>query len=69
MGESSGPTAQMPSALVAGKYRLTSLLGRGGMGSVWAGVHTTLGTKVAVKFIDAEHVDSAEARHRFENEA
>src|SRR6187399_299070 len=39
------------------------------MGSVWAGVHTTLGTRVAVKFIDAEHVDSVEARHRFENEA
>ncbi len=63
------PTAQSPSALVAGKYRLTSLLGRGGMGSVWAGVHPTLGTRVAVKFIDAEHVESAEARHRFENEA
>jgi len=63
------PTAQVPSALVAGKYRLTELLGRGGMGSVWAGIHTTLGTRVAVKFIDAEHVDSAEARHRFENEA
>jgi serine/threonine-protein kinase len=59
----------VPSALVAGKYRLTELLGRGGMGSVWAGIHTTLGTRVAVKFIDAEHVDSAEARHRFENEA
>jgi serine/threonine-protein kinase len=63
------PTAQVPSALVAGKYRLTELLGRGGMGSVWAGIHTTLGTRVAVKFIDAEHVDSPEARHRFENEA
>ena len=63
------PTAQLPSALVAGKYRLTALLGRGGMGSVWAGLHTTLGTRVAVKFIDAEHVDSPEARHRFENEA
>jgi serine/threonine-protein kinase len=63
------PTAPLPSVLVAGKYRLTSLLGRGGMGSVWAGLHTTLGTKVAVKFIDAEHVDSPEARHRFENEA
>jgi serine/threonine-protein kinase len=63
------PAAPAPSALVAGKYRLTSLLGRGGMGSVWAGVHATLGTKVAVKFIDAEHVDSAEARRRFENEA
>jgi serine/threonine protein kinase len=63
------PTAQLPTALVAGKYRLTALLGRGGMGSVWAGLHTTLGTRVAVKFIDAEHVDSPEARHRFENEA
>ena len=63
------PAALAPTQLVAGKYRLTDLLGRGGMGSVWAGVHTTLGTKVAVKFIDAEHVDSREARHRFENEA
>jgi serine/threonine protein kinase len=63
------PTAHAPSALVARKYRLTELLGRGGMGSVWAGIHTTLGTRVAVKFIDAEHVESAEARHRFENEA
>jgi serine/threonine protein kinase len=68
-GELGGSTAQAPSALVAGKYRLTELLGRGGMGSVWAGVHTTLGTRVAVKFIDAEHVDSYEARQRFENEA
>jgi serine/threonine-protein kinase len=66
---STSPTAQSPAPLVAGKYRLTELLGRGGMGSVWAGIHTTLGTRVAVKFIDAEHVDSPEARQRFENEA
>jgi serine/threonine protein kinase len=66
---STSPTAQTPAPLVAGKYRLTELLGRGGMGSVWAGIHTTLGTRVAVKFIDAEHVDSLEARQRFENEA
>jgi serine/threonine-protein kinase len=45
------------------------MLGRGGMGSVWEGIHMTLGTRVAVKFIDAEHAESAEARHRFENEA
>jgi eukaryotic-like serine/threonine-protein kinase len=56
-------------ALVAGKYRLSRLLGRGGMGSVWEGVHTTLGTRVAVKFIESEHVNSPEARTRFENEA
>jgi len=54
---------------VAGKYRLTRLLGRGGMGAVWEGTHTSLGTRVAVKFIDAEYAESPEARSRFENEA
>ncbi|HMJ15805.1 MAG TPA: protein kinase [Polyangiaceae bacterium] len=58
-----------PGDLVAGKYRLTRLLGRGGMGSVWEGVHTSLGTHVAVKFIETEHATSSEARNRFENEA
>ena len=59
----------VPQELVAGKYRLVRLLGRGGMGSVWEGIHTSLGTRVAVKFIEAEYAGSAEARHRFENEA
>ncbi|HET9932742.1 MAG TPA: protein kinase, partial [Polyangiaceae bacterium] len=58
-----------PRTLVAGKYQLSRLLGRGGMGSVWEGVHTTLGTRVAVKFIEAEYANSTEARSRFENEA
>ncbi len=58
-----------PPGLVAGKYRLTRLIGRGGMGSVWEGTHTTLGTHVAVKFIEAEYAESPEARSRFENEA
>jgi len=39
------------------------------MGSVWEGVHETLGTRVAVKFIDSEHASSLEARTRFANEA
>jgi len=55
--------------LVAGKYELRRLLGRGGMGSVWEGVHATLGTQVAVKFIEAEYANSHEAIQRFENEA
>jgi len=62
-------TPDVPQGLVAGKYRLSRLLGRGGMGSVWEGLHTTLGTRVAVKFIDAEYAESPEARSRFENEA
>ena len=67
--DSDNPTAVVPAAIVAGKYRLTRMLGRGGMGSVWEGIHATLGTRVAVKFIDAEHAESPEARRRFENEA
>jgi serine/threonine protein kinase len=55
--------------IVAGKYRVTRLIGRGGMGSVWEGVHLTLGNKVAVKFIDPAYAESPEARQRFENEA
>ncbi len=55
--------------LVAGKYRLERLLGRGGMGSVWEGVHTSLGTQVAVKFIEAEFANHPEIRDRFFNEA
>jgi serine/threonine-protein kinase len=39
------------------------------MGSVWEGVHTSLGTRVAVKFIETAHASSPEARSRFENEA
>jgi serine/threonine-protein kinase len=58
-----------PEELVAGKYRLVRLLGRGGMGTVWEGVHETLGTKVAVKFIDSEFASSEEVRQRFVNEA
>ncbi len=55
--------------LVAGKYELVRLIGRGGMGSVWEGRHTSLGTRVAIKFIEAEYAASNEARARFDNEA
>src|SRR6516225_2082317 len=59
-----------PSAgLVAGKYQLIRLIGRGGMGSVWEGRHSTLGTRVAIKFIETEYAESQEARTRFDNEA
>jgi serine/threonine-protein kinase len=55
--------------LIAGKYELVGLIGRGGMGSVWEGRHATLGTRVAIKFIEKEYADSQEARNRFDNEA
>ena len=55
--------------LVAGKYEIVALIGRGGMGSVWEGRHASLGTRVAIKFIDQEYVGSREAQSRFETEA
>jgi serine/threonine-protein kinase len=57
------------SGLVAGKYEVLRLIGRGGMGSVWEGRHASLGTKVAIKFIDQEYADSKEAQSRFVTEA
>lgn len=58
-----------PEQLVAGKYQVTRLLGQGGMGSVWEGLHVTLRTRVAIKFIESEYADNDEAQQRFVNEA
>jgi eukaryotic-like serine/threonine-protein kinase len=55
--------------LVAGKYQLVRLIGKGGMGSVWEAKHVSLGTPSAIKFIEAEYADSQEARSRFDKEA
>jgi serine/threonine-protein kinase len=55
--------------LIGGKYRIEQLIGRGGMGSVWSAVHTSLGQRVAVKLIAKRYAASREARHRFDLEA
>jgi eukaryotic-like serine/threonine-protein kinase len=41
-------------SVVNGKYRLTRLLGDGGMGSVFEAQHTVLGTRVAIKVLHPE---------------
>ena len=54
---------------LAGRYRLVTKLGQGGMGSVWRAEHLTLGIPVAIKLIDPSIAQSEEALARFRREA
>jgi len=58
-----------PGTLIGGKYQVQTLIGRGGMGSVWAAIHLGLGQRVAVKLISRRYAASREARQRFDLEA
>jgi serine/threonine-protein kinase len=55
--------------VIAGRYRITSQLGAGGMGSVWRAEHLTLGSPVVIKLIDEAIAKNPEILARFEREA
>jgi eukaryotic-like serine/threonine-protein kinase len=52
-----------------GHYRILGLLGRGGMGEVYAAEDTRLNRKIAVKVLPELVAGDPERRHRFEREA
>ena len=54
---------------MAGKYQLEAVIGEGGMGTVWAALHTGLGNRVALKVISPRYQASLAARRWFEVEA
>jgi serine/threonine protein kinase len=58
-----------PNVVIAERFHLNRLLGRGGMGSVWHATHLGLDIPCAVKFIEGEFSQVAEAQARFEREA
>src|SRR3954469_12311594 len=52
-----------------GSYRVTGMIGSGGMGAVYLAEHTLLGRKAAVKVLLPEHSKSQDLIDRFFNEA
>ncbi len=52
-----------------GSYRVERLLGKGGMGSVYMGVHPGIGSRVAIKFLHPQFSHDDKIVERFFNEA
>jgi serine/threonine protein kinase len=63
------PLPIAPGDLLGEKYRIESVLGRGGMGVVFAAVHVRLEQRVAIKFLLEEAGAHPEMRERFAREA
>ena len=56
-------------SLIAGKYRIEELLGRGGMGAVYAARHVRTGRRFAIKLLSRELTGDEGAEERFVREA
>jgi len=55
--------------LIAGRYQLGSLIGRGGMAEVYSGTDTRLGRTVAIKLLKADLAADSSFEIRFRQEA
>ena len=75
MADTNLPSSNPPSsamaigAVVAGRYRLTRLIGEGGMGAVYEAEHVEIGKRVAIKLVRSVHARHSEIAARFKREA
>ncbi|HEY6561208.1 MAG TPA: protein kinase [Polyangiaceae bacterium] len=58
-----------PGDLIGGKYRISRLIGDGGMGAVYEARHEVLGSKVALKFLHSDLTKKPGLASRFLQEA
>jgi serine/threonine protein kinase len=63
------PSYKFEGIVIADRYLLKGIIGEGGMGIVYEGVHEKLASKIAVKFLRTDLNLSEETFKRFENEA
>ena len=68
MVRAAAPDGYAPGAIIAGRYRLVALLGRGGMGDVYRADDLTLDQPVALKFLPAGVAADAIRLAQFHNE-
>jgi tRNA A-37 threonylcarbamoyl transferase component Bud32 len=63
------PSSTLAAGTCLGKYRVVRLVGEGGMGAVYEGIHLAIGKKVAIKIMSPELAANPDARARFLREA
>jgi serine/threonine protein kinase len=61
--------ATLAAGTCLGKYQVVRLIGEGGMGAVYEGIHIAIGKKVAIKVLSQELAADPDARARFLREA
>jgi serine/threonine protein kinase len=68
-GDQRGSLDLLVGNVVAEKYRVDRLIGRGGMGAVFQATNVTIGKRVALKFLDRDATRDRDAFERFQREA
>jgi serine/threonine protein kinase len=63
------PASDLIGRVIGGRYKVTRVVGRGGMGVVYGGEHLELGLPVAIKVLPTSYARDTETLKRFEREA